>query len=132
MRASISWTRSASQLAIARATSRSYWGMDDTRPRTFTPTMNQRVLWRDRLPPVGVLIAGALLLAGMAVYVFAFSRHPGFLSLNAAVCREGYRRAHSAQDSALVDEQRPADGAGRGSIGYPVSCLVLRKSGEIH
>jgi hypothetical protein len=94
--------------------------------------MNQRVLWRDRLPPAGVLIAGALLLIGFTALVFVFARHPGFLSLNETVCREGYRHARTARDSALVDGQRPADGSGRGSIGYPISCLVLRKSGEIH
>ncbi len=74
--------------------------------------MNQLVLWRDRLPPAGVLIAGMLLLIGVAALVFVFARHPGFLSLNETVCREGYRRARSAQDSALVDGQRPAEWLG--------------------
>jgi hypothetical protein len=93
--------------------------------------MTQRVLLRDRLPPLWAIAGVAIVVAGCATWMFWSARDRGLLSPPKAVCREAYGHAHTARDSAVVDLQIPTDGMGRGHIGGALSCGVLRLGGEL-
>jgi hypothetical protein len=88
-----------------------------------------RVLLRDRMPAPWIL--GALLAIAVLVTatVFVSARHPGLLSEHAAECRENYRHALTANDSAIVDLQMAASSRDKGP--GPLNCGTLRRSGEL-
>jgi hypothetical protein len=51
---------------------------------------------------------------------------------DAAACHDQYSQAHSAQDTALVDQSIPFRARGRGELGIPiVTCGELRRSGRV-
>ena len=93
--------------------------------------MTQRVLLRDRLPPLWAMAGVAIVVIGCAMWMFWSARHRDFLSPTKMVCLEAYDHAHTARDSAVVDVQIPTDGMGRSHIGGALSCGVLRLGGEL-
>ena len=68
----------------------------------------------------------AVIAVVVIVVVLWFSMHPGFGRQDTALCKVGYARARSAQDTAMVD----AEQSNEKSPGA-LACGALRKSGEI-
>jgi hypothetical protein len=87
----------------------------------------------DRLPSRETLFGLAALAAigaGGVIGMYIFARHPGAVSEPAAECQVAYRRAHTANDTAIVDAQTVTEGRGR--IPGALNCGALRTSGELH
>ena len=68
---------------------------------------------RDWLPSMGLMVSVAGIVIVLAAIAFISERSPGILNAGAQECRASYRKAGTATDSAIIDEQRPSTQTGR-------------------
>lgn len=84
---------------------------------------------RDWIPSIGTSVAVALLVIILTSAAYVSARWPTFMNPGAAECRASYKKAKTALDSAIVDDQGPSSPSRKAP--HSETCGYWRKTGSL-